>query len=66
MTLSRVIMVLSLAVLAYILFNTVSNEDNESFQSEVEDYVAPPLRSLIPARCENVILIQLFFRKFFL
>ena len=39
MTLSRVIMVLSLAVLAYILFNTVSNEDNESFQSEVEDYV---------------------------
>lgn len=37
MTLSRVIMVLSLAVLAYILFNTVSNEDNESFQSEVED-----------------------------
>lgn len=39
MTLSRVIMVLSLAVLAYILFNTVSNEDNESFQNEVEDNV---------------------------
>lgn len=39
MTLSRVIMVLSLAVLAYILFNTVSNDDNESFQSEIEDDV---------------------------
>ena len=39
MTLSRVIMVLSLAVLAYILFNTVSNEDDDIYQSEVEDYV---------------------------